>query len=88
MASIWHQERGVSGPGTRMARGLSGKAACEHLARLARSWETSGPKRTSSAGEALTVFLYERKALVASLYIEPMSPPSAPEKGQPKREAA
>lgn len=89
MASVWSQAVKESGPGTKVAGLLAPKAAVERLRAEAAAWQRAAQKRTTKVvPEAMTILLYEDQMLQACLYIEPCSPPSAPEKGQPKREAA
>jgi hypothetical protein len=58
------------------------------MAQNAKAWISRKPGRTVRAGEAMTLLMIEKGAVVGSYYVEPYSPPSKAEPGQPKRQTA
>jgi hypothetical protein len=94
MASIWiewsNQLKDVpkhSRKPRKVKGNLSALAAGMEMTRYLLAWEEA-KGRTWKAIDAHTWFLYDRKLLVGSLYIEPLSPSSKPAKGDVYREAA
>jgi len=83
MASVWVE---VSKRGPRKLRGhLSGDEACAFAADVSQKWVGEKPRRHAHPIYGLTIGLFENSQMVAIVFIEPMSPPSRPEPGQPLR---
>jgi hypothetical protein len=88
MASIWQQAVKECGPGKKLAGMLSPRQSTERLVKLCADWCAVPKQRAEIVSGTMTAMLFRNGTLVGCYYIEPHSPPSAPEKGQPKREAA
>lgn len=84
MASVWVHDK-------KRARKLKGHLsdydAMRHFKAMVREWRERGGTATLITG--MEAAMYDPAGnLVCGLYVEPYSPPSAPEPGQPKRMAA
>jgi spore maturation protein SpmB len=83
MASVWI-ESSRTAP-IKLRGHLSGSAACAFAADVAKRWALDKPKRHALEVYGLTIGLFENSRMVGVVFIEPMSPPSSPEPGQPLR---
>jgi hypothetical protein len=88
MASVWSQQRGAGEP-QKVVGHLQPAAALARCRQMAYAWRAKyGPAVEVWSGEWL---LYTDGAAVkagrpvGSLFVELLSPPSAPERGQPER---
>lgn len=84
MASVWVHDR-------KRARKLKGRMsqydAERHFKAMVREWCERGGRATVLSG--MEALMYDPAgSLICGLYVEPYSPPSAAEPGQPKRQAA
>lgn len=86
MASVWKQMAGETEP-TKLIGGLDGAGAMFNLRVATMQWCRAEANRTFRRHPCLgmDVLLFEGGTLAGSLFVEPCSPPSAPEPGQPKR---
>lgn len=82
MASVWVHDR-------RRARKLKGqlspRQAMTRFQAMVREWRERGGSVSLLDGMEALMFAPDGK-LVCGLYVELLSPPTAPEPGQPKRE--
>ncbi len=86
MASVWMHKKGVLQP--EKVRGHMGLVeAKSRFESLIAAWKQSGGKVKRVCGMEV-LFYTPEGALAGGVYIEPYSPPSAPERGQPRRTAS
>lgn len=83
MASVWMDTTG-SAP-VKKAGHLPPRAAFEKAAQIARDWIRVAPGRKAQHAVGFTYLLIEAGKVRGSVFVEAMSPPSTPEKGQPLR---
>ena len=81
MASVWKEMKGQQP--VKVAGMMNKPQVQAALKAEVNQWVSAGPNRTVKQGAALTVLLFEDAKLAGSLFIEPASPPSKPEPGQP-----
>jgi hypothetical protein len=87
MASVWttradgRNERRITG-------GLTPDNAIVALAIFADQWRTAYPGRTLKWNSKVEVSLVQAGAITGLMWCEFLSPPSAQEPGQPKRQSA
>lgn len=60
-------------------------SACAFAIAVSKNWADEKPKRHILEVYGLTIGLFENSRMVGIVFVEPMSPPSAPEPGQPLR---
>ena len=84
MASVWI-EMAKATP-TKVKGGLKPRVAIEDAAAYVKEWVKAGAKtRHAKSAPGFTFLLFEQGRLSGSVFVEVMSPPSKPEKGQPLR---
>jgi hypothetical protein len=84
MASVWVQTRQRRGE-HKLAGGLPNDHAVVALAALSSLWQGGGPERKLLPVGSQMVSLIEYGMPTGIMWCEFLSPPSAPEPGQPKR---
>lgn len=85
MASIWIQTAGSKRP-AKLAAGLAPATAQAQLAAMLLRYVQEKPGRKVTRVSGLDAILLDSKGRVyANLYVEPLSPPSAPEPGDFRR---
>jgi len=83
MASVWLE---ASKGKPRKLRGhLSSNEACAFATEVSHKWAQEKPKRHILEVYGLTIGLFDNSRMVGIVFVEPMSPPSSPEPGQPHR---
>ena len=81
MASVWKEMKGKQPE--KLAGMLPPQAAVAGTKLQAGAWLHTGANRRIKQAAALSILLIENEKLVGSLFVEPISPPSKPEPGQP-----
>lgn len=82
MASVW--VHGTTVPPKKVAGHLPLKVAITRFERMLADWKAQGG--SAKRIDAMEAVLFDANGkLSIGLYVEPMSPPSAPEPGQPRR---
>lgn len=88
MASLWIQTVSAKEP-VKLLGGLPLKDAVRHYDQFVAAYVAKKPGRAYKPYSGMEAILYDSKgAIFANLYVEPMSPPSKPEPGEPRRETA
>lgn len=88
MASIWMQKKGHARP-RKLAGHMDPASATFRLRALEAQWAARGTGRRITRVDGLSTLLYDEKgSLCGLLYLEPMSPPTLPDKGDTRVPAA
>lgn len=86
MASVWFETKNGGKP-VKLAGNLSPKAAAAGFDDFVKRYLAEKPTRKAVPYHRLEALLFDSKGdLFGLVWVELMSPPSAPEPGQPKRE--
>jgi len=84
MASVWMET--TNHPPKKIKGGMNPRAAFENASVMVKSWVAiGGGNRHAKSAPGFSYLLFEGKKLCGAIFVECMSPPSKPEKGQPLR---
>lgn len=84
MASVWIQPHRGGEP-RKLCGHLSTDGAIKFVRDVTSQWVVERPDRRVKEVYGMTAGLFQAQQMVGIVWIEPMSPPSAPEPGQPIR---